>query len=177
MILDELISAMKILILLFVSSLFISSCNKTEQDLVTRVPTAITAGDECHLCGMIVSSFAGPKGQAFVRHHDPALKFCSTVDLISWLLQPDTPAILQVAFVHDMGAAPSWETPTDTAYVKTTEAWYVAGHQLAGAMGHTLASFRSKQDASLFIKKHGGRLLRYADINLALLANLNQPSH
>lgn len=168
---------MKILILLFVSSLFISSCDKAEQDLVTRVPTAITAGDECHLCGMIIRSFPGPKGQAFIRHHEPALKFCSTVDLFSWLLQPDTPAILQVAFVHDMGAAPSWESPSDKAFVKVTEAWYVAGHQLKGAMGHTLASFRNKQDANIFIKKHGGHLLRYDDINLDLLANLNRPQH
>lgn len=168
---------MKILALLLIGSFFISSCDKPEQHTVTRVPTVITAGDECHLCGMIINTFPGPKGQAFVRHHDPALKFCSTVDLFSWLLQPDTPAILQSAFVHDMGVAPSWDKPSDKHYVNVTEAWYVVDHKRTGAMGHTLASFRNKPDADLFANKHGGRLLRFDDINLDLLVNLRQPPH
>lgn len=167
---------MRILTLFVMGCFFISGCNKTGQPTVTPVPAAITAGDECHLCGMIIATFAGPKGQAFVRRHDRPLKFCSTVDLFSWLLQPDTPAMLQAAFVHDMGAAPSWQSPSDQHYIKAAEAWYVAGHKLTGAMGHTLASFRDKQAAQLFVKNHGGRLLRFDEINLALFASLRQPS-
>lgn len=102
---------MKILSLILIGSLFISSCDKPEQPVSTVVPTAITAGDECHLCGMIIRRFPGPKGQAFVRHYDRSLKFCSTVDLFSWILQPETAAILQTAYVHDMGEAPSWDKP------------------------------------------------------------------
>lgn len=165
------------LTLLLIGGFLLGGCNKTEQHAATRVPTAITSGDECHLCGMIIHNFPGPKGQAFVRHHDQALKFCSTVDLFSWLLQPETAAILQTAFVHDMGAAPSWQHPSDQHYVKATEAWYVAGHDQPGAMGHTLASFRNRPDAESFIKQHGGRLLRFDDITLELLADLNRPPH
>lgn len=168
---------MKILTLLLIGSLFISACNKTEQHTRTLTPTPITSGDECHVCGMIIHNFPGPKGQAFIRHHDQPLKFCSTVDLFSWLLQPETAAVLQAAFVHDMGAAPSWQHPSDAHYVKVSEAWYVVGHDLSGAMGHTLGSFRNKQDAQSFIKQHGGRLLRYSDINLDLLASLQRPAH
>ena len=168
---------MKILTLLLLGSVLISGCNETEQQTVTSVPTAISAGDECHLCGMMISRFPGPKGQAFVRHHDPALKFCSTVDLFSWLLQPETSASLQIAFVHDMGAAPTWENPSDNHYVKATEAWYVVGHKRRGAMGHTLASFHNEQDAGLFARKYGGRLIRFDDITLELLADLNRPPH
>lgn len=168
---------MKILSLFLLGSIFISACNRVEEKQVTLEPTAITPGDECHLCGMIIRSFPGPKGQAFIRHRAQPLKFCSTVDLFSWLLQPETEAILQTAFVHDMGQAPSWDSPSDKHYVKATEAWYVVNHQRKGAMGHTLASFRHRQDAELFIKQYGGRVLRYEKINLKLLASLQQSSH
>jgi len=165
---------MKILSLLLIGCLLLTACDKSSQQQAQFVPAVIENGDECHLCGMIIQNFPGPKGQAFIKHHEPALKFCSTVDLFSWLLQPETPAILQTAFVHDMAAAPSWQKPSEAHYVKATEAWYVVGHKLKGAMGHTLASFRNKSDAEGFAKKHGGRLLPFDGINLDVLAGLNR---
>ncbi len=163
---------MKILTFIVMASLFLGGCDKSEQTTVILEPSVITHGDECHLCGMIISTFPGPKGQAAVRHHNQTLKFCSTVDLFSWLLQPETPGILQIAYVHDMGAAPSWEEPSDKHYISAEEAWYVVGHKRKGAMGHTLASFRNKADAELFAGEYAGRLIQFDDINLDLMANL-----
>ena len=155
-------------------ALVIGACQQQDQTQTRQVPVAIQASDECHVCGMNIQSFPGPKGQAFVRGRAAPFKFCSTADTFSWLLQPDSAAIVTSAFVHDMGAAPEWDKPSEAHYVNVKQAWYVVGHDMPGAMGPTLASFKQKQDAEKFVKQHGGRILRYPDINLALLANLSK---
>ena len=150
----------------------ISGCDKSEQVVFSPALKTISAGDECHICGMEITNFPGPKAQAFIRHQNTPLKFCSTIELFSWLLQPDTPAILHSAYVHDMGASPSWEKPSDEHYVNAQQAWYVIDHGQLGAMGLTLASFQQKQAAEKFIKRYGGRVLSYKAIDLDLLAEL-----
>src|SRR5690606_8119875 len=100
----------------------------------------IVPGDECEVCGMLIDGFPGPKGQAFIRQRSAPLKFCSTVDLWSWMLQPEIEGVLEAAYVHDMTAV-DWERPDDDRYVDARAAWYVAGHSQRGAMGPTLASF------------------------------------
>ncbi|WP_126454894.1 nitrous oxide reductase accessory protein NosL [Sulfuriflexus mobilis] len=157
---------------LLVTSMIVSGCDKADQPDSSQVLEKISAGDECHVCGMEIIGFPGPKAQAFVRHQNAPLKFCSTIELFAWLLQPDTKAILHSAYVHDMGAAGSWDKPSDEHYVNAHQAWYVVGHSRLGAMGLTLASFQKKQDAENFIEQYGGRLLDFNAIDLELLAEL-----
>lgn len=159
------------MIFLVLATFIFSACGKTET--ATQLPSLspITSDDSCHVCGMTISGFPGPKAQAFIKHQDSALKFCSTSDLFNWLLQPDTPAILREAFVHDM-AASAWDTPNDNHYVNARQAWYVSNHDQSGAMGPTLASFKDKLAAEVYIKEHGGELKQYADISLEFLSRL-----
>ena len=82
--------------------------------------------------------------------------------------------ILLVAYVHDMGRAPAWDKPGDEDYVVADQAWYVIGHDMSGAMGPTLASFKEEAAARAFMQQHGGRLLRHEEINLSVLAELMQ---
>lgn len=136
----------------------------------------IEAGESCHVCGMIVTNFPGPKGQAKIKHNETTLKFCSTADLFTWLLQPETPAMMRSAYVHDMGAASAtWDKPSEKDYVDAKKAWYVVGGDQMGAMGATLASFREKAAAEQYMKQHGGMIKRFADIDLELMANLQKP--
>lgn len=152
--------------------MIVSGCDKPDQPTFAPVLKTISAADECHVCGMEIINYPGPKAQAFIRHQDTPLKFCSTVDLFGWLLQPDTPAILHSAYVHDMGAASAWNKPSDEHFVNVQQAWYVIGHNKSGAMGPTLASFQEKQAAEEFIKQQGGRILHFDEIDLELLAEL-----
>jgi copper chaperone NosL len=71
-----------------------------------------------------------------------------------------------------MGAAPTWNRPSDEHFVNVQQAWYVIGHKKKGAMGPTLASFNEKQSAEEFIQQQGGRILRFNEIDLELLAEL-----
>jgi copper chaperone NosL len=151
--------------------MLLASCDQNAPQQRERLPVSIEAGDECHLCGMIISRFPGPKGEAFTRHNEKALMFCSTVDLFSWLLQPDVTGQVEAVYVHDMGQT-SWEHPQDDAFIDARQAWYVAGSDRRGAMGPALAAFAEQHAAAEFARQHGGRVIAYRDIDLELLQSL-----
>ena len=161
----------KTIVFLFCIAAFLTGCDRQDKaSSVIPELSSITTADTGHVCGMTIKNYPGPKAQAFIIHTDSPLKFCSTTDLFSWLLQPDTPAILRAAYVHDMGAAGvTWASPSDKHYVPAKLALYVINHDLSGAMTPTLASFKEEQAAHGFIKEHGGKIVRYEDISLELL--------
>ncbi len=152
--------------------LMFSGCEQGgEPERAVRPPVAFTGSDECHVCGMIITRFPGPRGEAYVARRDQALKFCSTRDLFAWLLQPETAAIVQEIYVHDM-AQSDWAHPDDTRLVDARDAWYVVGSERTGAMGPTLASFAARADAEAFAKRHGGRVLEFEAITLQVLESM-----
>lgn len=152
--------------------MLLTGCGQNaDQTAAIRELKPIAAGDECHVCGMLISGFPGPKGQAFIHNRTESLKFCSTVDLFNWLLQPETPGVLDVAYVQDMTAA-DWKNTAKAEYVDVRNAWYVIGHDQRGAMGPTLASFATQAAAEDFVRQHSGRVLTYAQIDLEVLAQL-----
>lgn len=161
-------------LVLFTALFLLTACQSdTEQSSTQAIPQTIESGDSCHLCGMIIKNFPGPKGQAFLRGDQQARKFCSTLDLFSFILQPENETQVSHVFVHDMGAT-DWQKPMDDFFINARNAWYVIGHDQRGAMGHTLASFAAKSNAGQFCVQHGGRIIRYEDINLTLLGQLGR---
>ncbi len=75
--------------------------------------------------------------------------------------------------MHDIGET-SWQEPSDNAYIRAVDAWYVVGHDQPGAMGHTLASFGEQDQAKKFSDEHGGEVIRFEDIDLELLGELGR---
>lgn len=156
-----------LLALVLALPVLLGACDADRQDVASAGPQATPEGIECHLCGMVVTRFPGPRGQVAAgatgtRH------FCSTRDLFAWLLQPENAALARSAWVHDM-AGNDWDAPADH-FTDARTAWYVWGHPRQGAMGHTLASFARKEDAEAFRTRWGGELYRYEDITLALIS-------
>lgn len=165
-------NAIKVLFAILLS-LSTIGCDREQNAPVTHGPEPIDAGDECHLCGMIITNFPGPKGEAVIgKQH--TLKFCSTRDLFAYLLQPESAAVVKEVYVHDM-AATNWDTPADEAMVDAHDAWYVIGQPLKGAMGPTLASFLHQKDAQAFAARYGGTLSRFDEITLDIITNLGNP--
>ena len=133
--------------------------------------------DECHLCGMVIQPFAGPKGLLEEKNSGQVRKFCSTNDLFSYALQPENLHTIHKIYVHDMSEV-EWSSPQDSKMLDASKAWYVAEHDLQGAMGPTIASFKTEMAAHHFQSEHGGYLLTYAEINLELMTKLMQmPMH
>ncbi|MCE8021784.1 nitrous oxide reductase accessory protein NosL [Halomonas sp. MCCC 1A11036] len=150
--------------------LLLAGCgNEDDKPLAAAQP--ITDGDSCHVCGMLIAELPGPKGQAYLNRDDAVRKFCSTTDMFAFLLQPENESRLSHAWVHDVAVTP-WSQPADDAFILASEAWYVAGHDRRGAMGHTLASFKERHHAEAFAETHGGEVLAFGDIDLALLTDL-----
>ncbi|NOI66089.1 nitrous oxide reductase accessory protein NosL [Vibrio sp. 99-8-1] len=153
---------------LFALSLFLVGCGEAPQQTMLKQAVAIESADECHLCGMIIANFPGPKGEAYQNGNDNVLKFCSTRDLFSYLLQPENQRQVRQVFVHDMSKAP-WQKPEDQYFIDAEKAWFVIGSSQKGAMGKTLASFGKQEDAKAFSENYGGTIYQYQDITIDIL--------
>jgi len=148
--------------------LIMSCSDNTEQQKVIHEAVAMESSDECHLCGMLITRFDGPKGEVFRKEQDDKVfKFCSTQDMFSYYLDPENTRNVAQMYVHDMSKMP-WgsESIDDKYFIDAKTAWYVVGSRKMGAMGKTLASFSQKADAEAFAKEFGGQVNSFEDINL-----------
>lgn len=147
-------------------ALALAACGDKDEAQQSLDPVAFHDGDECHVCGMIVADFPGPKGQAVDKAG--VKKFCSTAEMLGWYLQPENKLLDARLYVHDMGKS-QWAQPSDEHLIDARTAWYVAGTPLKGAMGASLASFADEQQALQLATEQGGRVLRFEQIDHALL--------
>ena len=146
--------------------LLVTACDKVPESGFSESPVAFHPNDECHVCGMVISEFPGPKGQVVER--SGVKKFCSTAEMLGWWLQPENHHDDAKLYVHDMGRS-QWDSPNDTHLIDARRAFYVIGTGLKGAMGVVLASFADEAKAQKVAADSGGRVLRFEQIDLALL--------
>ena len=142
-----------------------SCSDKTEQQQILHQAVAMESSDECHLCGMLIANFSGPKAELFrkgVTKADGEMvkKFCSTRDMFSFYLDPENKRNVTTILVHDMSKAP-WDTPKDEFFIDARQAWFVVGSSKTGAMGKTLASFSAQTDADAFAREFGGKVIDF----------------
>jgi copper chaperone NosL len=164
-----------LLIVIALFSSFIIACSeqKTEQQIIQQA-VKIESADECHLCGMLISGFDGPKGElynkaAFNKNDaKQAKKFCSTRDMFAFYLDPENKRNVSKMFVHDMSKMP-WDKTNDSYFIDAKQAWYVINSDKTGAMGKTLASFSRQKDANAFAQKFHGSVVKFEQITLAAL--------
>ncbi|MBE9397853.1 nitrous oxide reductase accessory protein NosL [Pontibacterium sp. N1Y112] len=151
----------------------LSGCGEDDKKAaMVQQAVAIESSDECHLCGMIITNYPGPKGQLYSRGIQGNMKFCSTRDMFAFVVDPENQHNIQQAFVHDMAVTP-WGHPEEDTYIDAKKAFYVIGHGKKGAMGPTLASFAKKADADAFAASQGGRVLTFEEITLDVLVSMN----
>lgn len=146
--------------------LLLTACDKAVESSFSEAPVAFHPNDECHVCGMVINEFPGPKGQVVER--SGVKKFCSTAEMLSWWLQPENRHDDAKLYVHDMGRS-QWDAPDDTHLIDARTAYYVIGTGLKGSMGVVLASFAEQAQAQKIAADTGGRVLRFSELDLALL--------
>ncbi|UZE20805.1 nitrous oxide reductase accessory protein NosL [Pseudomonas sp. B21-054] len=144
----------------------LAACNDRAEDKPTLAPVAFHQSDECHVCGMVIADFPGPKGEIVGK--GTVKKFCSTAEMLGWWLQPENHLTEAKLYVHDMGKS-AWEKPDDHHLMDARTAYYVVGTRLKGSMGVVLASFSEEAAAHKLASEQGGRVLRFEDIDLTLL--------
>jgi copper chaperone NosL len=150
------------LIVLFL--LFLVSCSQKEET-AKPPPVEIRKGDSCTLCGMIIMDYPGPKAQ--IHYRDGRVdKFCCVQEMMSLYLQPDRPRGIRAIYVTDM-ADRDWKSPG--RWIDAGNALYVYGASVSGAMGNEIVPFSDRVSAERFMKKHGGRIVRFREITLEML--------
>ncbi|WP_444894091.1 nitrous oxide reductase accessory protein NosL [Microbulbifer sp. TRSA001] len=162
----------RILFLLLILAASLIGCTADKKISLAHQVVAIENGEECHLCGMIITNYSGPKGQLISKGQEGNLKFCSTLDMFAFIVDPENSHNIQQAFVHDMAVTP-WDRPDEETYIDARKAWYVIGHAKQGSMGATLASFARQQDAQAFADVEGGEVLSFDQINLQTLVDMS----
>lgn len=150
-------------------SLFLAGCDNAAEETANLAPVPFQKGDECHVCGMLIEDFPGPKGEAVAP--GAVHKFCSTAELLGWWLQPENQHSGARLYVHDM-ARSDWNHPDDRHLVDATSAYYVVGVKRPGGMGATLASFAQRADADRMASAEGGRVLSFGEIDQNVLQGI-----
>jgi copper chaperone NosL len=148
--------------------LILGACsdNSAQKEIIHKA-VAMESSDECHLCGMLIMNFDGPKGEIFRKEQgDKVFKFCSTRDMFSYYLDPENKRNVSQILVHDMSKMP-WGSDSidDKHFIDAKAAWFVMGSEKTGAMGKTLASFSLETDALAFAKEFGGKVLGFSEVD------------
>jgi len=158
----------KVLVIFSLMAVLLGCSEAEPKKEMLKQAVAIENADECHLCGMIISQFPGPKGELYQKNAEDIAKFCSTRDMFSYLLQPENQRQVQQVFVHDMSKTP-WQKTDDQYFIDARSAWFVVDSSQKGAMGKTLASFSLFDDALAFSREYGGKAYAFDEITIDLL--------
>ncbi|MCL1056688.1 nitrous oxide reductase accessory protein NosL [Shewanella gelidimarina] len=145
------------------------ACSQQDSEVMTIAAVPIHEHDRCHMCGMMIKKYPGPKGQVHLKGLQVTPKFCSTRDMFNFALQSENQRQVTDLFVHDM-AKTDWESPEDSAFIDAKTAWYVYGASKKAVMGPAVASFGTKEGAVKFAQELGGIVLSYDQIDTQLLA-------
>ena len=151
--------------------ILLPACNQAAPKVAALEPTSETA---CELDGMILKDYPGPKAQIHYAQGKPEF-FCDLMELFTVVLLPEQKRRIAAMFVQDMGKA-DWEHP-EGHWIAAKSAFYVVGGKKRGSMGPTFGSFSSRQDAEAFVKKEGGKILRFEQITQDMVNRRGNVTH
>jgi copper chaperone NosL len=163
------VTSITIWIVVLFGWLLMAGCSEQVNDPLKQPAVALNNGDECHLCGMLILNFPGPKGELYQQTDNSVRKFCSTRDMFTYALDPEHESTVQSIWVHDMGKS-TWDSPQDQYFIDARHAWYVVNSEKIGAMGPVLASFSTEPEALDFAKMFKGDVLRYEELTLQVIS-------
>ena len=124
--------------------IILSGCGDKEEAGVADLPRDLTREEVCMIDGMILLDYPGPKGQLFFKNGE-AQFFCDTKGLISTLYDPDYKVKIKRAYVQDFGGR-EWGSYSGR-WIDVNKAFLVLDSNIFGAMGPTMATFRTRADA------------------------------
>jgi len=149
---------------LLLSVIVIGGC---AQEAPAPPPPPAEVNDEAagHYCGMLLVEHDGPKGQIHLASRNAPVWFSSVRDTIAFTRLPEEPRDVTAIYVNDMARATQWEQPEPGAWVDAREAWFVIQSEMRGGMGAPEAvPFSEERAAEAFRARHGGRVVRLAEI-------------
>ncbi len=134
-------------------------------------PVTMTAEAVGHFCQMNMLEHPGPMAQVFLDGLPYPLFFSQVRDAVAYQRMPEQSHMIRIIYVSDMGAPDaSWEDPGADNWTLAAEAYYVAGSDVVGGMqAPEIVPFATRAAAEAFAARHGGEVLRLAEIPDALV--------
>lgn len=151
--------------------LLLGACSRAVPQAVALEPTNDTA---CALDGMLLKEHPGPKAQIHYAEGKPDFS-CDLKELFATVLMPEQKRRVTALFVQDMGKT-DWDHPTGN-WINAKTAYYVVGSKKLGSMGPTFGSFGSAQDAEEFVKKEGGKIVRFDQVTPDMVGTSGSAAH
>jgi len=152
--------------LIALSLLALSACR---QDDTAALPQPVTMTEEAvgHYCQMGLLEHPGPKAQVHLDGMPWPLFFSQVRDAVAYQRMPEQSHIIRVIYVSDMGAdGASWDDPGADNWIDAASALYVVGADVVGGMeAPELVPFSDRSAADAFVARHGGQILRLAEID------------
>ncbi|QFU84741.1 nitrous oxide reductase accessory protein NosL [Natronorubrum aibiense] len=136
-------------------------------------PIALTDGQTCDVCGMMITDQYGPAGQVFYEDGNPDVRdgpawFDSVAELLEYAARQTSRGWTERGtFVTDYSSVEYELLEGDEAlhisthaaaddFADATECYYVADSEVQGAMGDDYLPFSARDDAETFADDHGG---------------------
>ncbi len=154
---------------LFCIALLVTNCG--EQKAIKSVSMDMPPDASCALDGMLLAVHDGPKAQ-ILRTDGSRGYFCDTKEIIVELLDPVRKRRVVGVWLQTLDEH-TWDAHAD-GWRAADSLLLVAGSQRMGAMGPTLAPFIHRERAEHFVREYGGRILRFEEVDQALLEQLHQ---
>jgi len=152
--------------LIALSLLALSACREDDTAALPQ-PVTMTAEAVGHYCQMNLLEHPGPKAQVHLDGLPWPLFFSQVRDAVAYQRMPEQSHIIRVIYVSDMGAEGAvWDDPGADNWIDAASALYVVGSDVVGGMeAPELVPFSDPAAAADFAARHGGRVLRLADID------------
>ena len=133
-----------------------------------RKPVTPTKNDKCPVCGMFVAKYPDMLSEIILKDGTYAA-FDGPKDMFRYYL--DMKKYNPSKTINDIDSIYVHEYYNLT-WIDGREAYYVVGSDVYGPMGRELIPFLKKEDASVFMKDHKGKMLRFGDITDAVVKTL-----
>lgn len=143
-----------------------SGCNQSQPDAAGG-PQTLTRQAVSVTDGMILLDYPGPKGQVLKKNGATDF-FCDLPEFINAIQESEDSHGPIRTYVQAFDGR-EWASYTD-GWVEATRPVYVIGSDRMGAMGPTLVPFLEIDVAQAFTDKHGGRILRFAELTPEVMA-------
>ncbi|MGL1833094.1 nitrous oxide reductase accessory protein NosL [Rhodocyclaceae bacterium SMB388] len=145
------------------------ACGRSGDRVAAPEALAFDDSTVCVLDGLRLVDHAGPKAQIFWSDRPDPDFHCDTVEMFHVVLASGRrQQSIRALYVQDMGEA-DWFEPRGH-WIDAKSALYVEGSSRLTAMGKTLVSFSRLPDAEAFADAHGGRILRFDDVDADMVA-------
>lgn len=129
-------------------------------------PITLTRANTCAVCGMIVLDYPGPHTQ-IVWKNKKHTYYCDLHEVMPQLFNSIEAARVATVYVQNFDNL-KWGSYKNH-WMKAKDAIFVVNSHKQSSMGVSYVPFKKIQNAELFQKKYGGKILPYRQITPTIL--------